>query len=446
MLIQPGREFIQQSEVPGSSQPIPPQTTMAELMETEIQILTGRSLLDGVISELGADRIYPALAAAPAANIPLQEAATNALARDLDATPVKLSNVIAVTVRNPDRAVALEILKAALAAFRERHVAAFRHTRTPMLEQQLTAETDALTRAQRELTEFEDQQRVFSLAEQRSTLIQQRSRDEDTLLAAETERAGLVQQRGFLEAKLAQEPGTIALAASTQDAPPLADAQKRVQELEQQRRELLTRYQPGSVMVSAVQAALDSAQAFLAKTREKTATVTTGPNPIAAALKTQFYNVGASLVPLDGKIAQLKAAIADTDAKLSHLTENEAHLLQLNRRVEQLGTTTAMLQQRLVDARYLEDLDRAHVTSIKVVDEPSAATKPVWPKRLIVLGAGVAGGLAFSALVLLLALSFHDRVLLPETIERTLGIPMIAVLPIAERPVALIAQRADSSP
>ena len=62
--------------------------------------------------------------------------AVAALAKDLKVTPVKLSNVIQVSVRNPDPVAANETLHQLLATFQVHHVAAFNRERSPVLEDQ----------------------------------------------------------------------------------------------------------------------------------------------------------------------------------------------------------------------------------------------------------------------------------------------------------------------
>jgi capsular polysaccharide biosynthesis protein len=53
----------------------------------------------------------------------------------------------------------------------------------------------------------------------------------------------------------------------------------------------------------------------------------------------------------------------------------------------------------------------------------------VFPKKWLFLAAGVVIGLVLSTLVMLLSLTFGNRFLTIDTIERVLGLPVLVALP-----------------
>ena len=58
LLVKSGREFQVQSE-PNRPVASVPQTTKQEIVNSEIQILTSRDLIEAVINQVGPDRLYP---------------------------------------------------------------------------------------------------------------------------------------------------------------------------------------------------------------------------------------------------------------------------------------------------------------------------------------------------------------------------------------------------
>jgi polysaccharide biosynthesis protein PslE len=434
MLVRAGREYMPQSEVPGSGQALP-QSTMQETIDTEVEILTGHDLIQGVLHKIGLARLYPRLARSPIPGRSLEEAAETQLKRDLIVTPVKLSNVIAISLLNPNRQMAIEALKLILSSFEERHIAAFSLDRTSVLKMQLASDLKKLLFLEVERAKYQNKHKLFASDEERSVLIQQRSRNINELIEAEAERQMLTKKLEYLQQQLGREPETVVLSTADDNAKATETAAERVQALREKEEQLRAVFAPGSPMLAPTAAALAVAERSLSrlKARATPATtgqsVTVGPNHLFLTLKSQVYAAQASLAPLTSQIAFLKQVVGDTTQDLVDLTNRGTELLDLNRQVAELTSATNTLRQRLADARYLEDLDQARIASLDVIEKPAATSKPVSPKKSLYLAAGVVLGGALAIFVLLLALTFGNRFLMLETVERFLAVPVVTALP-----------------
>jgi uncharacterized protein involved in exopolysaccharide biosynthesis len=180
---------------------------------------------------------------------------------------------------------------------------------------------------------------------------------------------------------------------------------------------------------------LAAAEAHLARVRRETSksqSETHGPNPIVTTLKQQLYVAGSDLAPLDARIAVIQRAIADEHRRLVSITDQQVNLADFDRRIAELTQTTNTLRQRLVDARFVEELDKAGIASLKIIQQP-VAFAPVFPnKTLFALGGGVAGVMS-GLFTLLLSLTIGNRFLMIETAERVLGLPITVALPAIPR-------------
>ena len=429
ILIRVGREYIPQTDAPVGGNTVMPSPTMQETIDTEGEILTSNDLLRELLQRVTIRRLYPDLYDSPPSDMSLEDAALKALHSDLGVDPVKLSNVLTISLRNGDRSVAVEALQQLLGMFQIRHVAAFSHHRSALLETQLSDDLARLVAQEKERAQYEKDNNLFSIAEQRTAAIQKREKDMADLQDADLSITGLNYRLDYLKGQLAQQHPNVTLQNTNQDSPVSDDTRKHLRDLREQRQQLLSRYDPNSPMLNSVNAALAAAEQFAGHSQARTNAVQTGINPVYSGLQAQLYTAGSDLAPLLSKVAALRAAITSDDARLAQISTGEAVLDDLNRRITQLDTASNTLRQRVEDARYLEDLDKADVASLNIIQQPTALPRAVFPKKWLFLAAGVVIGLVLSTLVMLLSLTFGNRFLTIDTIERVLGLPVLVALP-----------------
>ena len=444
VLVKPGREFMPQADAPGSMQL--PQTTMREMVDTVTQILQSKDLIRDVLRDETVPKLYPDIAR----SLPPEawgDAAGRALMADFSVAPVRLTNVIDMALRNTDREVATEALRTILARSQERHVAAFSQRRSALLEAQLEDNSRLLDAAQRARATYVAEHQLFSLPEQRNLLVQRRSQMSQELREAEMRDASLARQIAYVTGELARQPETITVQVVNQASGVAEDAQRRLHELRQRERELLSTLGPQHPELRANRAAIAATEQSLAQTVRRNQAISTGINPLTTALRTQLAAQESERAPLVGRMTALRAAIEEDDARLRRMAEDEIGLRALDRRITGLEGAIRELQQRSTEARFSEELDRAQVAGLSVIQQPFASEVPVSPKRIPFLAGGVVAGGLLASLRLLLALSFGSRFLAVETVERMLGVPVLAGLPALPPPRRRLAlSRQDEKP
>lgn len=427
VLVKPGREFMLQGDVSGSTQL--PQTTMREMVDTVTQILQSMDLIRDVLRDETVAKLYPTLAERVQDREARDDAAAGALAHDLTVAPVRLTNVIEIGLRNADRQVATEALRTVLARFQERHVQAFSQRRSALLEEQIVENSRELDEAQRARARYVAERQLFSLPEQRNLLVQQRARVSQELREAQMQKASLEDQIRYITEELQRQPATLTLQTTSQNSVVADDAQRRLRELREREREQLNTLGPEHPDVRATRAAIVATQQAIGATSARSATVAMGINPLITTLRQQLSASQAEWAPLRGRIAALQAAVGEDDARLRQISVDEIVLQALDRRVSGLETAIRELQQRQTDARFREELDRAQIAGLSVIQQPWALEGRVSPKRINFLAGGILLGGLLAAGRLLLALSFGNRFLAAETVERMLGVPVLIALP-----------------
>jgi len=427
VLVKPGREFMAQGDFPGNTQL--PQTTMREMVDTVTQILQSMDLIRDVLRDETAAKLYPDLAERVQDREARDDAAAGALASDLSVAPVRLTNVIEIALRNADRQVATEALRTVLTRFQERHVQAFSQRRSALLEAQLVENSRQLDAAHRSRARYVAERQLFSLPEQRNLLVQQRATVSQELREAQMRKASLEDQMRYLTEELQRQPATITLQTTSQNSVVAEDAQRRLRELREREREQLNVFGPEHPDVRTTRAALVATQQAIAATNARSASVSSGINPLITILRQQLSATQAEWAPLRGRIAALEAAREEDDARLRQISVDEIELQALDRHVSGLEGAIRELQQRQTDARFSEELDRAQIAGLSVVQQPWALERPVSPRRTLFLAGGIVLGGLLAMGRLLLALSFGNRFLAPETVERMLGVPVLLALP-----------------
>jgi len=432
VLVLAGHEYQSRAEVPGGNE-IGPQTTMLDTINTEIEILTSDDLIRGVLNKETVNKLYPELVTSPPRDISLDDAAVRAFQEDLKVAPVKLSNVMSVSLRSYDPRVATETLSVLLTEFQQRHVEAFRRNRRSLLDGELQVQHSRLAILEQERADYKIASGIHSVDEQRSELLRQRARNLETLLSVAIKQQVLSGQVAFLKRELEIQPPQIVARTTSRESEVAQDNQKRLRDLELQEREMRARYLDNSPVLARLQAALNATRQFIAQTRPTTSVVEAQINPLAQEVRSQLITASAEHVSLAGKSAILRDAVAQDEDLLSKLELGATRLADLDRDIAQLNRASGTLRQRLDDERYLDDLDRANVASLRVIEQPSVMRTPIFPNKRLFLAAGtILGGLA-SGLMLLISLTFGLRAIVTGTVERVLGVPVVAALPLVPR-------------
>jgi len=433
ILVRPAREFVPRPEAPGPAPSIL-QTTMREMVDTVMQTATSLDLIREVLHTVGIARLYPEIAARDLEPAEIEERALRAFRDDLTAWPVRLTNIIEIKLRNTDRALAEEALAVVVDRFQERHVQAYSSSRTQFLEAEIRNNLDKLAEVQAERTRYIAERNLINADEQRSLLVQRRNSLVQELRDAEMRSAMLESQIAFLREELQRHPPTITLSNTVQASDAAVAAGLRLHEMRQRMQETSETYGSNHPMARSARAALQAAEQAVRQTAAQTRAVSSGINPLHTALLQQLATTEAERTPLAGRIASLHSLIAQDDARLHQISVDEVHLRSLNTRIAEIETANANLSQRLTDARVIEDLDRAKVAGLSLIQAPRADSKPVSPKKILFAAAGLALGFLSSGFVLLLALTFSNRFIAAESIERIVGVPVILTLPALEKP------------
>ncbi|OPY00324.1 MAG: Chromosome partition protein Smc [Syntrophorhabdus sp. PtaB.Bin006] len=398
IMVKFGREFVARSEVGTETFRLSPQSIMA----TEIELLKGKELLARTLNDIGPRTLYPHLAKS-ASEASALKAATAMAAGKIEAKNVPGTNMIEVSFTHPNREGAVMTVNKLVEHFVDRHVDVFGGKSTAFLEQQTKDYEGKLSTSEGRLEGFRQQNRVFSIEEQRTALITQRGTLESSVMAAQNQVKELQEKLGFLKSPRwsVETPG---------------DVRTQVLTLEQRERDLLERYNEQSRAVQNVRRELESARR-------------TARNVTEEVRRAEISRVEGELTALRVRLSGLRQQLGQTERELQTLDSKLKEFQELRREVTAHESSYRTYLQKLEEARISDDMDRQKMVAISVVEGAQAGVTPKVTKiKTMIIPLGLVGGLAAGIVVALLLEFASSALVTPRAAERRVGLPvMVAV-------------------
>jgi len=241
-----GREFIYRPEVgePGTS----PAFRLAEIVNSEVEILNSQDLARQVVEELGVAALYPKHLAEedPARQV---GKAVAEFQSKITTVAVLESSIIKVSFDHPDPQIAARALNLLVDRFLEKHLEIFSEGKTEFILAQLKRNEETLGKAENDLAAFKIDSGISLLPEQKRMFLTRCSDLDATRFTVELEIADLRERLKVLPAPAEDELKKLA-------GPPPID---RKEALAEQRRELLAKVQENELRIIDLEGRLSTA-------------------------------------------------------------------------------------------------------------------------------------------------------------------------------------------
>lgn len=367
ILIKLGREFQSPAAAGGRTTSM---FRINEVLNSEIEILTSRSLVGDVLDRLGLELLYPAIAEQVDDVEDQERARAKGLAKFLESLTVSGitdSSVIEVAFAHPDPSVAKEALAVLVECFEARHVAVFGVGTLPLAERQMTEALIALEEAEAARTAYRAEHAIFDENEQRALLLRRR----DALDSA----------RGLLAGRFERLRGDDAaplLVGAKGDSEMEATIESELLRLQAEDLRLLENYQEGSRTVASLREQIRLQESLLRRVRENSAA-----------------ELGEQLAALDQDLASI-------DATLRALASHASRLRELDRNVQRLEAHHLAAVASVSAARLEAELDAALVSSVRLIDPPTLPIEPIGLGLAARLVLGIIAGLLCAASAVLI--------------------------------------------
>ena len=318
LLIKVGRENVYRSEVGGDKSQIL-SVNNEEIVNSETNILTSRDLIEKVVSSLTVAQLYPDIAKSPPRRGTPLDAAVERFEKALSVEGIKKSTVIQISLQHKDPRMAAKALNLLVDYFKEKHLQAYSDPKSSYLEQQLAAYDQRLKQSQGQLEAFKQKNRVFSLDEQRSLLLKQRT-ELDTALKATENQVKEVQQRiASLKRQMQTVSRDVPLSTESERYRSVDEAKGQLLALQLKEQELLRKYTESNQLVVSVRREMEIVRAFIAgQEQDIKGRRQTGQNVVFQDLEREMARLQAELPSQEAKAAALGRQIAELDQQIPH--------------------------------------------------------------------------------------------------------------------------------
>jgi succinoglycan biosynthesis transport protein ExoP len=212
--------------------------------------------------------------------------------------------------------------------------------------------------------------------------------------------------------------------------------QAKLAELELELNSLSAEYSPEHFKVKMVKGQIDKIkEAMKTDITREAASRTLVKNPIREGLLQELVNLSIEKSALEAKRTAQEQIIKQLDEDLSKLPSIELQFAQLTRETESLVEVLKLLKSRFEEARIKRDSQESDLKILEWAQIPSVGISSVpFTKVLIGLLIGIIIGIALAFGLEFLDQSVKD----PQTIEQSLELPLLGIVPMIEMEKAII--------
>jgi uncharacterized protein involved in exopolysaccharide biosynthesis len=465
LFIRVGRESVALDPTATTGETIMLQKSQVSDVNSALEMLNSREVLQRVVERIGAERILndsPATSGAPAEptapwlahvqevtsqvrswletalkTVRLsdpgsdEDLAIRRLESGVNVWAAKQSTVITISFLAASPELARDVVDAMTSVFLEEHLRLNQAAGSfEFFSKQASSLHDQLLVAQAELRDRKNAFQLASSGSRQKILEEQIKSVELELLSA---------QRGlaFSDAKVADLTKAIANLTPeivTNRVAGIANEAKdgmreKLYELELQESELKSRYTNDHPLVVQIQQQRKQAEAILTEMPDDRTQTTAALNLNQRKLELELLQVKADAAAVR---ARLKASQEQHDklyAELRELNDQSLQLAELERNAELLESKYRMHFEKLEQARVNEEIGRDKISNLSVAQPATFVAKPVWPKKRLFLGLGLVAALGGAFGIALLAESLDQTLQTTDQVESELGLPVLLSFP-----------------
>lgn len=373
------------------------------------------------------------------------ERAVNRVAGNLEVVPTKKSRVIKVTYTDTDPVRAKRTLEAVYRKFVDLHIEL---SEKPEVTQVFNTQTDKfnqqLSEATNDLKNFDSGNAVIGadIATQQGLLQKQLSDAQSQAAAARTQIGETLKRITSLQTKIAAEPEQLQTGYVSKYVPAIDRMKDELIRLEQDRTQLLQKYQPNSRFVRDNQERIDELRRTLAAEianppKERSFAI----NDLRRKMEAELYQAQTDLAALRDREKSLTGQVTKLESDVAQLNARSIERAALERKKTINEEAFLLYQKKARENEIGQIFNKEKILNFSVIDPPRSDGQQKHPKPflnlLILLGVGAMAGLSGALMLDKLGRPDHsnDLIRTRHDIEARLKVPLLAAIPTIHVPL-----------
>jgi uncharacterized protein involved in exopolysaccharide biosynthesis len=389
-------------------------------------VATGIEYLQSLLSlpEAG----YGALHRVP--NMTPREEWAKKIENHLTTSVIKRSNVIEVAFRSHDPEWTADFLNRLLSRYLELHA---RISHDPQAEKFFEAQRrlleNRLNRAEEKLRGAQLQTGITEVTAQQQALINELYAAEADYRKTSSSLDAANELVANLQAQLARTAQRQNKESKVVQNMALQQIKPQVLQLEAERAELLSRYQPTSARIREIDAKLGAAKKILDRENHREVQeITTDINPTWAVLDSDLAKARSDAASLKATQATQAKQVVALNQQLKSLASDGLEIQRLQLQVDSDKQAFLSYVRKGEEARAADALNRSRILNVTVVEEPATPLEPVFPKLKLNLFAGLLLAMVLATGAAYWAETRDPRICSTAAISQLTGLPTVAVL------------------
>ncbi len=404
-------------------------------INTEVALLQSQDLLEQVVKQCGMDsgnkHFWSGWLPSWGDHTSRTAKAVQRLKNHLEVQPLPDSNIIQVryTSHHPDEAA--QVLEKLDELYIAKHVAVYRPAgASDFFNKQTERYKEELHDAEAQLASFNTLQDAPAPETEKDLILKQATDFDGQLQQTRASIQSTEHQIQAIKAELAVTPSRITTQHTTQQNPQLmANLKSTLQNLEIQRTDLLSKYQPSYRPVQEVEKQIAQVKATIAATDNAPMHQdTTDQNQTYQMLQTSLAQAKAQLAALRAQAAAMAPVVHTYSRQAVLLDQKQIKQQDLLRNIKTAEQNYLLYLNKSQQAQISDALDRKRILNVSVAESAAVPSLPVSSPSVLILAGGVLAlivsmGSAFG--VDYLNPSFRT----PDEVIRYLDVPVLAALP-----------------
>jgi len=453
LLVLLGAEYIYRPEVGEAGSGIA--LDRNQFIQAEIEILSSEPLRVDTLTAVGLKRVYPDQKAddkatdQKAAEASAFSAAADRMKRDLTITSVPQSNVLELSFRHADPAIAAEVLNKMIEIYLERRREVFQKSNSSAAADQGEQFAARLRKTEADLTDFTAAHGITNFDEQVTLLLRQQADLATDQRQAEQRVSTIVAQIEALRRQAVTVPESIPLYAENGRSQQTEGLTLRLIDLENQRRALVGKYQDDFPLVRDLDTQIAGVRSALADTAPRQSTLQrSGRNPTYQEITTERLSLQSELDGLQARRLRLTADATAIQARLDELNRLGLRLRDMQRNRGVLEETYRTFSLKAAETRLADDLERGRVANVRIV-QPAVAPQQGSSPGTIIAAAGFVLGILAAFVVVVLLTALQQVFVTIRDAETNLDLPVLLAVALGgnqRRKPPVAAERSPKEP